>query len=262
MASCGIATPLPTLQIEKTEKVTASITVKWETQYKTLSPVFTESLSSTLTPTFTVTETSFPESTATIIETQSPTAGPTTKWIEYWDARYHYGLAIPCHWTVYPTSMEGIQAALVIMNYDEQFVKEHTDKGNWIDDWELKTIKIDFIVFENIDSTLGTDEALHQILDKDTQSVLSTEERIFGSHTAIIALLRDTERPESHGQIVAFRIALDKILLIAVYPSGSWETTDVQGILESFAFTEQEKIVIPNIPPITPIITIQESCKK
>ena len=252
MAACSNPTPQSTPTISQSETETTITPAYLDTQTKSLSPVFTETL--LLTP--------IPSSTlqATPTDTLLPTMETTTKWIEYWDARYHYGFAIPCHWTIYPTGMEGIQSALVLMNYDERYVKEHTDKGNWIGDWGMKTIKMDLIMFESIDLDLATDEAVRQILNNDMQRVDSTEEKMFGSHVAILAEISSIERPENRVQIIAFRISLDKILTIAAYPLESWETTDVQGVLGSFAFTDQEVVGIPPFPPIAPIIAIPESC--
>ena len=53
--------------------------------------------------------------------TQPTNQAGGTSWIEYRDARYGYGVAIPCHWIVVPTPLEGEFATLTLRSYDEAF---------------------------------------------------------------------------------------------------------------------------------------------
>jgi hypothetical protein len=190
-----------------------------------------------------------------------PASGPTSKWIEYRDTRYGYGFAVPCHWTIYPTPPEGYQATLSMMSYNDQFVLEHTHKGEWVNGRPQGAIKMDLVVFEDIDPSLSLEEAISQMLDSEFSSIVSTEKKMIGSHPAIIGTLASKDDPSNKSQVVAFRLSVDKLLIADAIPEEALASSDVQSILSSIAFSHEEKIGMPSIAPSTPLIPLPSSCK-
>ena len=53
--------------------------------------------------------------------TVSTQADYAAMWIEYWDPKYGYGVALPAHWIVYPTPTEGYGGVMTAASYDEAY---------------------------------------------------------------------------------------------------------------------------------------------
>jgi hypothetical protein len=189
------------------------------------------------------------------------TSAVTSKWIEYWDRRYGYGLAIPCHWTVYPTPSEGKAATLTMMSYDENFARANTDKGEWKGtQWPAGALKIDLTVFEGIAPGDSLADAVRQNLDNEFSAIESVQEKALGSRMIVSAVLARRNDPSNKSQVIAFRISSDKVLITSVLPANAWESSDVKGVLNSVAFSRQEKIVMPSTSPATLLAPVPNWC--
>jgi hypothetical protein len=199
----------------------------------------------------------------------SPLATPTSvytgamnsQWVEYWDQRYGYGMAVPCHWTVYPTPLEGEAATLSMMSYDESFIRAHTDKGEWKNNQPAKgALKIDLTVFERIAPDASLEDVVRQKLTNEFSTIESVQEKALGLRQVVLAILARRVDASDKNQVIAFRISPDKVLLMSVLPTSAWGSSDVQGVLDSFAFSHQEKIVIPSTSPATVLAPVPNWC--
>jgi hypothetical protein len=86
-----------------------------------------------------------------------PMSGPAYPWIKLRDARYGYGLAVPCYWTVYPTPPQGNYAAMSMRSYDDAYFMAHSEKGGWIGGKRPEgAVSMDMVVIEGIKPTRGS----------------------------------------------------------------------------------------------------------
>ena len=208
-----------------------------------------------------------PVATSTTFLTPLVTASPvltsatTSKWVEYWDRRHGYGLVIPCHWTVYPTPLEGKTATLVLMSYDENFARANTEKGAWKgNQWPEGALKIDMTVYDGITPDDSLADVVRQNLDGEFSAIESAQEKTLGSRMVVSAVLARRNDPSDKSQVIAFRISSDKVLIMSVLPPSAWESSDVKGILNSMAFSRQEKIVMPLTSPATLLAPVPNWC--
>lgn len=199
----------------------------------------------------------------------TPLATPTSvytyamasQWVEYWDRRYGYGLAIPCHWTIYSTPLEGQAATLSMTSYDEAFIRAQTDKGVWKNNQPVEgALKIDLTVFERIAPDASLEDVVRQELTNEFATVESVQEKALGLRQVVLAILVRRVDASDKNQVIAFRISPDKVLIMSVLPASAWESSDVQGVLHSFAFSHQEKIVMPSTAPATVLAPVPNWC--
>jgi hypothetical protein len=212
-----------------------------------------------------------------VVDTQEPTAevglpteeipSPTEEpgedfshlWIEYWDPKYGYGLALPAHWIVSPTPLEGDGGVMVSRSYDEEFFMANSVKGNWTGGQApLGAVKVDFVGFEGVLPEQSVEIAINQFLSQEQSITLSIEEVTIGNHTAYIINQANRYDPNETWYTVAFRIQPEVILLVAAYPLGAIESQDVQGILESISFSKSKPIVKPTFAPHPPLTVSSE----
>ena len=169
---------------------------------------------------------------------------------------------MPCPWTVYPAPLGGVIATTTIMNYDEQYAAEHTEKGAWIGgNWPPGVVKMDWTVFGGFDSELTTQEILPQILDNEESRIGSMEETVLGRHPAVLTVTESRVNPSDQGLVVAYRLDANRILLAGILPMEAFDYSDVQGILASIAFSPEEEIAVPAFPPEAPLIEIPPACR-
>jgi len=187
------------------------------------------------------TDSSSPLATPTSIHTDTM----TSHWVEYWDQRYGYGLAIPSGWIVYPTPLEGQPANLTVRNFDDNFARPYEKDGNWPDGMS----KIFVTVYEGVapDDTLSA--AIRKILENESTTVESTREKVAGSRTAATVILVGKNNSSEKNTANAFRVSPDKIMVMNVLPEDAWKSPDVQAILNSIVFSHQEKLIMPSIVP-------------
>lgn len=185
-------------------------------------------------------------------DSSTPRAELQSKWVEYWDATYGYGFAVPCHWTIYPPSLGSKNSTLTMMSFDEQFAREHSRKDEWEKNgWPQGAVKMDFIVFD-IDPAVSLEAAVRDAID----DVGKMEAETIGNHSVLIG----TTSGNQDALFVVFPLEVDKFLFVCFWPNGAWESTDVQGVLHSLVYSRRETITIPSLPPNTPLSSVPESC--
>ncbi len=188
-----------------------------------------------------------------------PQAGPAAEtpsaaWREVRDARYGFGLAIPCWWIVSPIPPQGVGGVMTISNYDEAYFMANSQKGFW--DWPNGALKIDIVVIEDANPQLSDTDAYMELVDTNMQALISSETRQTGAHPAAVLTLQNlVNQNDPPIRVFIHRLAPDKLILINPIPQGILDTPDFQTLLSTMVLTPQEAITIPSTPPAeTPLI--------
>ena len=165
------------------------------------------------------------------------------KWVEYRDPRYDFRLAVPNHWTMFPTSLSD-RAAAIFMNYKaEQLSGEK---------WPDGAAKIQIDVYENESISL--------------EQWISEQRQIRSAK--IVDLQIDQRKPikakvvfvsKEYGEqtLHVFSMPPDNILVMSVLPQSGWNHRDVQIILKSLVFSKMDNIQLPTEAPV-PLISTQK----
>jgi hypothetical protein len=188
---------------------------------------------------------------------------PHPLWLELRDQRYGFGIALPCWWAVTPTPLEGFVAAMTVRSYDDAYAAANTDKGWWSDgDWPEGVIKIDFVVFDDIDPADSLLESFTRFLDPQMTAVISSREEKVGENTALLVFTEDlrSETDRETFTVYLYRLAGGQLLVVSVIPNRALDTDDVQGILTSLALSLEADVNLPIFAPGEAIIPLPESC--
>jgi hypothetical protein len=194
------------------------------------------------------------EEPAPVPQAESPSAA----WKEVRDARYGFGLAVPCWWLVSPIPPEGFGGVMGLTNYDEAYFMANSQKGFW--DWPNGTLKIDVVVMEDINPALSDTDAYMAMVDTSMEGLVAFEAKQTGLHTAtVLTLQNQVNQNDPPVRIFLYRLAPDKLIMLNPIPQSIIDTPDFQAILASIVLTPQEPVLIPTSLPIaTPLI--EASC--
>lgn len=202
-----------------------------------------------------------PVDMATASPTQAPTLEPdpvlqetpTSQtsplfWKEYRDARFGYGLALPCFWSYYPTPPEGNFAAMTARNFSEEFYQAHSVRGEWVDgNWPEGTMALNVIAIEGIDPSLTMEEAIAYIYENysSEQAVNSIEPVRYGDHNGVLVTVTDGLAGGGTHRLVYFPLSPDTLLSVVFMPDSALEHPDAQAILASLATAVDEPVELP-----------------
>lgn len=187
----------------------------------------------------------------------NPQASPTA-WKEVRDPRYGFGLAVPCWWIVSPIPSVGTGGVLGLANYDEAYFMANSQKGYW--DWPNGALKIDVVVFENVNPSLPDAEAYRELTDPGTEGLVSVASQQTGAHTATVITLQNLiNQNDPPIRVFIYRLAPEKLIMINPIPQSIIDTSDFQSLLASIVLTPNEQIVMPSAPP-TSAPLIEASC--
>jgi|GEM_PF-6933645 len=183
---------------------------------------------------------------------------PSAAWKEVRDARYGFGLAVPCWWLVSPIPPEGFGGVMGPTNYDEAYFMANSQKGFW--DWPNGTLKIDVVVMKNINSALSDTDAYMAMVDTSMEGLVASETKQTGTHTTtVLTIQNQINQNDPPIRIFLYRLAPDKLIMLNPMPQSIIDTPDFQAILSSIALTPQETVSIPtSAPAATP--RIEASC--
>ena len=191
-----------------------------------------------------------------VTQTESPPqpeSSTSTAWKTVRDPRYGFGLAVPCWWLVDPIPAEGSGGVMTIKNYDESYFNAHSTKGYW--DWPNGTLKLDVVVMEGVDPAKSDADAYMQLVDPTTTGLVSAESGQFGAHSATVLTLSNlVNTNDPNTKMFVFRLAPDKLLMVAPIPQSIIDTPDFQAILASIVLTPDEQITLPMITPAPALI--------
>jgi len=203
---------------------------------------------------------STPEVIDSVEETSQPTEEPAEDfsqlWVEYWNPKYNYGIALPAHWLVQTESEGGYMST---RSYDMDFFNANSIKGNWIGGEAPEgAVKLDFVPFEEIVPEQSLEVAISDLLGADPEMtvVLNVEKITIGD---LDAVLTTTARPfnlEDTTKSISFRLSPELILLVAAYPNDAMNSSDVQTILNSLVLDKSTPIIKPTTAP-HPSLTVK-----
>ncbi len=198
-----------------------------------------------------------------IVEAQvdPPSQDYAAWWIEYWDPKYGYGVALPAHWTVNPTPTQGYGGAMTTASYDETYFLANAIKGWWIGGQPPEgAVKMDFVGLEEALPQQSLEVAVSEVLgaDPETTVVLSVEDTTFGNHPAVLVTTASAYNLDETFISAAFRLPDGTILLVSAFPSQALYSKDVQAILASLVFGKGEPIAKPDFAPHPPLVVSDE----
>jgi hypothetical protein len=174
-------------------------------------------------------------------------------WKAVRDARYGFGLAVPCWWLVSPIPEQGFGGAMTITNYDEAYFMGHSNKGYW--EWPNGTLKLDLVVMVGIDPAKSDADAYMGFVDPTMTGLVSAEQQQIGQHTVTVLTLANLiNAREPHTRVFIHRLAPDKLLMVAPIPQTIIEAPDFQAVLASIVLTPDEQIALPSITPAPALI--------
>lgn len=187
----------------------------------------------------------------------APPTGAVSGWREYRDTRYGYGVSLPCYWQVTPTPAEGVFAAMTARSYTDDFFAQHSERGEWKDGiWPAGAYKLDAVGFEGLDQASSFPDALRAWYSKpensSEQELVSVDETTFGLQPAYLATLQSGLQGGAKVQIVYFPLGGGRAVGFVFMPDTALESSDVQGILSSFAAAPDEPVSPPPGPPSGP----------
>jgi hypothetical protein len=191
---------------------------------------------------------------ATQLESTSQPEKPvSTAWKAIRDPHFGFGLAIPCWWLANPIPAGGIGGVETIKNYDEAYFNANSNKGYW--EWPNGALKIDIVVMEGVDPAKADADAYMEFVDPTETGLVSAEEQQIGPNTvSVITLSNLINTNDPNTKMFIFRLAPDKLLMVAPTPQSIIDTPDFQVILKSIVLKPDEQITLPIITPAPALI--------
>ncbi|MBK9927682.1 MAG: hypothetical protein IPP66_20620 [Anaerolineales bacterium] len=206
-----------------------------------------------------------PEPISTTVEETSPIPTQTQEpsqpeipvvpsvWKTIRDPRYGFGLAVPCWWLVSPIPAEGVGGVMIIKNYDEAYFNANSKKGFW--EWPNGTLKLDIVIMEGVDPAKSETDAYVQFIDPTTTGLVSAETQQISSRTVTVVTLSNlVNTNDPHTKLFIFRLAPDKLLIVAPTPQNIIDAPDFQAVLQSIVLTADEQVILPTITPAPALI--------
>lgn len=176
-----------------------------------------------------------------------------TAWKAVRDARYGFGLAVPCWWLVSTIPEGGFGGVMTITNYDEAYFMANSTKGFW--DWPNGALKLDVIVMEGVDPAKSDADAYMQFVDPTMTGLVSSERQQIGGHTVTVVTLANlVNTSEPPTRLFIHRLAPDILLMTAPIPQSIIDTPDFKAILASIVLTPDEQVALPTITPAPALI--------
>jgi hypothetical protein len=116
---------------------------------------------------------------------------------------------------------------------------------------------MDITVATGIDPTLSMVDAYLTLVDTETYSVLSTQERNISDRVYTVVALKSQINPSEQASIVYLKgLTPDSILIFSTYPTEAIFSSDAQLIFGSFASVEDEAVILPDVIPAPAVINM------
>lgn len=201
-----------------------------------------------------------PASAETALPTQSESIlqpSPTWLWSEIRDERFGFGLAIPCWWQYTKMPAEGILSTMTIRNYDDDFYATYSENGVWKGGRAPQgVISMDITVASDIDPALSLVDAYLTLIDTETYSVVSTQDRNISDNIYTVVALKNQNNPNEQTSVIYLKgLTPDSILIFKSYPTEAIFSTDAQVILGTFASAQEQEVVLPEVMPAPALIS-------
>ncbi|MFH2040801.1 MAG: hypothetical protein ABIJ65_15330 [Chloroflexota bacterium] len=193
---------------------------------------------------------------ATSVGTDQNVEDYSSLWVEYWDPRYNYGVALPSHWVVNPTPTDSVGGgSMSARNYTNEYRTAYSVKGNWVGGEPPEgVVALEFVAFEGVLPEQSVEVAINSFLGGEQSVILSVDEVTIGRHLAYQVNEANINDSSDTWHTFVFRIKPEIMLLVVAYPQDRIELADVQAILGSISFSKSEPITKPKIAPFPPLV--------
>jgi hypothetical protein len=189
-----------------------------------------------------------PVQTEVPVQPEPPVA---SVWRAIRDPRLGFGFAVPCWWLTNPISEDN--RLQMVRNYDDAYFQANNTKGFW--DWPNGALKLDIVLMEGMDPAKPDADAYMQFVDPTMSGLVSAEQQATGSHTTTVLTLSNlVNTADPNTKVFIFRLAPDKLFMVAPTPQNIIETPDFQAFLASTVLTQDEQITLPSITPAPALI--------
>lgn len=192
----------------------------------------------------------------------SPTEA-AARWRVYRDEYSGVGFALPCWWNALgpPISKPMDRYAVTVRSFDDDFARQHSDKGVWIGgEWPSGAMKIDFY-FVPIENPAMKDElAVRAALTNDLTIVNSLQPTAIGAYNGWLAIQSDRDNPNHTGQLLTLRLSPNWLLMIGVAPHSALSNPTIQAILNSLVLSANQAVILPGVEPDTAMIPTPFAC--
>jgi hypothetical protein len=144
-------------------------------------------------------------------------------------------------------------ATLSAHSYSEQFHAANSERGEWKGGTSpARAFKLDVTVVEGIDPALSLEDAIRYLFTTPSfateQSLVSLEEKTFGTHQAFIATVQGGLQGAETVRQVYFQLQPGAVLIFHVLPQQAFEEPDIQAVFESYAAPGEQVAFPPQAP--------------
>lgn len=173
------------------------------------------------------------------LQNQRQGSASPAKWLAYRDARHQFGLAVPSHWTVYPTPTIGSFASATFMNYQPPV-------DETIEAWPAGAAKIQADVYSLPPNSNLETWLLRQSETRALQMV-SIQKNLEHPHQPMQIVLKDAQAKTQ--TLYLFRMPNRRILQLSAQPEIAWLLPEARHLLRSVVLSRQETIALPSETP-------------
>jgi len=194
---------------------------------------------------------------ATIVGADQNAEDHSDLWIEYWDPKYNYGLALPSHWVVNPTTTSPMGGSnyMEARSYSDEYRAAYSTKGYWTNgEPPVGAVDIEIVGFEGVIPEQSVEVAINNFLGGEQSVILSVEEVTIGRHIAYQVNEANINDPSDTWHTLVFRIKPEIMILVVAFPQDRIDSPDVQAILGSISFSKSEPIIKPVTAPFPPLV--------
>jgi hypothetical protein len=185
-----------------------------------------------------------------------PVAEPhAAGWVQYRDARYGYGLALPCYWVITPTPAEGSFAVMSARSFTDEFRAAHSERGVWTNDtWPAGAMKLDVLMVEDLDPALNLPDTVRHFytLYAGGQEIRTIEDIPLGRGSAVRVTVSDGLQGEETLRIIYVLLRPGTLLSLIFVPGAAFDSPDAQAILNSISLVKDQPVAYPSVEPAGP----------
>src|SRR5690606_8579769 len=117
-------------------------------------------------------------------------------------------------------------------------------------------ISMDITVASDIDPALSLVDAYLTLIDTETYSVVSTQDRNISDNIYTVVALKNQNNPNEQTSVIYLKgLTPDSILIFKSYPTEAIFSTDAQVILGTFASAQEQEVVLPEVMPAPALIS-------
>lgn len=209
------------------------------------------------------------ENSGNLAVTEEPTAtlevDENANGAQYWNTvqneEFNYEFAVPCFWVIEgPYDFPGGGGTYTLYNYTEEFVRTFPrGEGVFEAGGEKINIEVIDVTSRGYSASISLTDFVTQEFNTEYSEVRTIDEVQYNGQMGISVITFYSER-ETTGQDFFFSLGNGLFLRFNVFGFEGYDAVDVQEILQSFAFTAEFNVRIPNNMPAPPPIGMAAPC--